>query len=1030
MPAGHEPVPPAPPASRRSASTGALSANQYVPPRGQPFRTQHAALPGPPPGPPPSSSRSASMSRASDEDLLPISIASDMGNNAVPIIAPPIRRPHHRGTQLGPVPPTPADWTEFPLSPLPPQMRKPSPHPLSVETGSGNEPHPEPVQLTPATSLPSAPPRESSVKPIRERRSESRAARGKSGDFSTTESGHNPFVLSPESADAKPANLVLTSPNSGMSRQPAVKKARASPIVSRFEGRGKDAVRPDQASTPPFSPATEPKNAFTRSPALPTKALPTPPPQSSSSQLFLSPSGSLGIRSPDERPISHILHTPHLEDLDSKSPPLIPQNVSQLDAALGSSSSDQFTQQAMDRHRAFLRRESQAVSDSERLALFANYMVTESRIRRDRYSAAFALMEASDIMDLTRNLWRSQQPSPSTNTDHGSSFPTPVRPGPSRADSIDSFASMSSPPSSAHTNFTPRTEPESPGSACSSNGGAPDKNMWTRHQPVLSPIPSMAMSTVPDPDEEESRGRAPSRWWESSAGSAGAGQRIERSKRESKYMGLRPEALATLQWQEEPSPSLHSNSTPRTVSQQTGEYPPEKVGWHEELDAGPAATPTYLRPSVPSTPDPHKLDVSRLVTLPPPYPRHYPAMHNNHPDLETLRSNLEHLRDLDDVSRPKEIFCTKVSQRRELQAQELNDRHAQMRHNIQEQLQLGQMSYADAAVAEENFSAEEARNAHRNVQEEFNHFQPEVMTPLHALLSERITKATAGLTQIRAGLSTSADNPSPNHTQEEGDEKPELLEKLNLLKWLFEARESLHKELFVLEGEKNERYREVIMMPFRSPGNEDKLQHAEAFFDSDRQERKLAFEKATLKRFEEFAKIVEENVMRGVEDQLNAFWDIAPPLLAVVQRVPHDLRDFEIQIPEMEYEDNPQYHDYPLQYLFSLLTHTEKSAYQFIESQINLMCLLHEAHTGVMAAGIRLLETQRCGDGEDWKDVTSEMGECRKAEEGRLTMELKDKVETVESQWREALGSGLGEVKQRVENFLVGTGGWDDGLLE
>jgi hypothetical protein len=94
------------------------------------------------------------------------------------------------------------------------------------------------------------------------------------------------------------------------------------------------------------------------------------------------------------------------------------------------------------------------------------------------------------------------------------------------------------------------------------------------------------------------------------------------------------------------------------------------------------------------------------------------------------------------------------------------------------------------------------------------------------------------------------------------------------------------------------------------------------------------------------------------------------------------------------------------------------------------MCLLHEAHTSVMVAGIRLLETQRCGEGENWQEVTNEMGECRSAEEQRLTSELKDKVETVESQWREALGSGLGEAKERVEHFLVQMDGWNPELLE
>jgi hypothetical protein len=993
------------------------------------------------------------MSRASEDHqgFLPV-VSADANNSSVPIIALPTRRAPHRGTQLGPVPPTPADWTEFPRSPGLPQSRTPhrridsiSPHPLTIRTGvDQTEPHRSEIgSITSSSSLHSSSRREGSVKPIRERRSESRAARDRHSEaHSAVEPSQTSYLQSPEALSAKPADLVLSSPNSTtIGRQGAVKKSRTSPIDTRPGSRrgssNKTPLRVEHTSTPPFSPESERKTSYLKSSAVPPIALPTPPPQAMHNHDYLSPSSSLGVRTPDERPISHILHTPNIGDLSAKSHPLIPQKAvpSPVISTPRSTEGDLFTQNAMDRHRMFLIRESQAASDSERLTLFADFMVTESRIRRDRYSSAFGSMEASDIMDLTRNLWRPQQPSPTSNQAPSASARSSVAsppPRPSRTDSMDSFASMSSPMSSSNTNFTPRTEPDSPASVASSSG-ARDAGPWARHQPVLSPIPSMAMSTVPDPDEHdehESRGRAPSRWWESSAGSLGHPHRIERSKRESKYMGLPREAMASLQWQEEPSPSLHSSSTPRTGSKQGGEYPPEKVGWHEDMGAGPASTPTYFRPSVPNTPDPHMLDVSRLVTLPPPYPRHYPANDNNHPDLETLRSTLESLRDLNDIVESKKAFQNKVSLNRERQAQDADERHTQMRHNIQEQLQIGQMSYASAAAAEEEFNQAEAQSAQQFVSQEFASFKPEVMTPLHALLSERITKATACITQLKAGLVTSADNPSPNQQQEEGDEQPELLEKLNILKWFFEAREGLHRELFELEGENSERYREVILMPFRSGGNEDRMRDAESFFSSDRLQRKVAFDKSTLKRFEQFAKIVEESVSRGVEDQLNAFWDIAPGLLAVVQKVPVDLRDCELHIPGAEYEENPDYERFPLLYLHSLLTHAEKSAYQFIESQTNLMCLLHEAHTSVMVANIRLLETQRCGEGETWQDVTKEMEDCKRAEEERLTMELKDKVETVESQWREALGSGLAEAKERVEHFLVQMDGWNPEFLE
>ncbi|KAK5239407.1 hypothetical protein LTR16_011969, partial [Cryomyces antarcticus] len=53
--------------------------------------------------------------------------------------------------------------------------------------------------------------------------------------------------------------------------------------------------------------------------------------------------------------------------------------------------------------------------------------------------------------------------------------------------------------------------------------------------------------------------------------------------------------------------------------------------------------------------------------------------------------------------------------------------------------------------------------------------------------------------QLCSGLLIDAQDPNPNQTQEEGDEQPELLEKLTLLKWLSETREQLHQELFDLQ---------------------------------------------------------------------------------------------------------------------------------------------------------------------------------------------------------------------------------------
>lgn len=539
----------------------------------------------------------------------------------------------------------------------------------------------------------------------------------------------------------------------------------------------------------------------------------------------------------------------------------------------------------------------------------------------------------------------------------------------------------------------------------------------------------MAMSTIPD--EEDSRGRSASRWWESDDGSQGAGgRRLERSKRESKYMGLVMETQEGFHWdgQQDSIPKYRASSSSRPAHR-TDEYPPEKVDFQDGKGKQPVSH-NHFSTATPPAIDPHKLDVSRLVTLPPPYPRHHPAVNNNHPDLASIRSSLRTLSDLGDVKTTKAAFEMKAEARKESESASLSDRRAQIQYNIQENLRNGQMNFQDAVNADAEFESREHQRAQDVVQNIFDTFQAEVANTLHAMFCERITKVTASIEHLKGRLSSEAQELNPNQTQEEGDEKPELLEMLTLLKWLFELREQLHKELFELENERNDLYRDIIILPYIQAKNDQKVKEATDFFRHDAQDRKVTFEKEILKRYEEFLEVIERNVTRGVETQLSAFWDIAPSLLAIVQKVPHRLDDFDILIPVQEYSENPTYHEFPLQYLYTLLAHTGRSAYQFIESQVNLLCLLHGVKTAVVTAGSRLLETQRLLEGENLASVDREMKAIRADEERRLTDDLKEKVGLVESQWNEALGQGLRECKAKVEEFLTVQGGWDDSLSE
>jgi hypothetical protein len=482
-------------------------------------------------------------------------------------------------------------------------------------------------------------------------------------------------------------------------------------------------------------------------------------------------------------------------------------------------------------------------------------------------------------------------------------------------------------------------------------------------------------------------------------------------------------------------------STQGTLSEQgsTIEYPQEKTGWHdEESVCTPQPSRFPLSPGqAASTPSPAPggrgfLDVSRLVTLPPPYPRHHPAVENNHPELSATRTAVRALSDLSEISKVKEKYKADSTKRREDFTKESTERHQALRANLHQEISSGNMGYADAAAIEADLKSHEDSKKKDLEKAEYEQFQNVVIMPLNDLLTGRISRAT----ELYASLSEhlfddgqmDADMP-----QEEGDDRPELLEKLTLLKWIFEARETLHRAIFDILSDRNGRYRDVIITPYRLAGNTEKLKSAEAFFAEDAANRELAYANEVLDRARDFRQVVDEAVHKGIALQLSAFWDIAPPLSRLLESIPTELDGFNIQIPASEYEENPAYRDHPMQYLLSLLLHTEKSTYQFIEAHTNLLCLLHEAKEAVANAKAKILATQiKEADGTP---ISPEQREersraMRQGEDRRLTEDLKEKVRVVQDQWNNALAQSIASVKERIAGWLLETGGWDDSLVE
>ncbi len=677
------------------------------------------------------------------------------------------------------------------------------------------------------------------------------------------------------------------------------------------------------------------------------------------------------------------LPTPPLSHKAPVSARSVPASITTTFPNMHVDSDDDFITESLQRHRSFLAREGAATSDGEKMQLFADYLVAESVLRQKRYSAAISDGDVS-LDGIRKRLF----------------------------DESDS---------AARTPFQPLRPLNTPGTSASSNfyEDAPPRgeNGWYKeYKPALSPIASMSNDGI------STRGRTSSRWWESQGGSqtdGAGGPKIRRSKRESKYMGLSTTRLSS---------AIEEGDTPtyfdHPFQADNDQYPnekgnPETFGMYDDDEPQLRGNSAYM--------DPDLLDVSRFITLPPPYPRHYPAVNNSHPNLANYRLTVRGLSDMNEIKARKSRHSISLEALRNEHKQKLTTVRQEFKTNVQAQIQDGTITYAEAAEAEEALRQEEFQAEKETLQAEFDTLQDVVIKPLHEMLNDRLVQLSSHIGELTEKLQVDAQHENPDRPQQEGDDTPELLEYLTQLKWLFETREQTHKELFDLLTERNEKYKAIVVLPYRQANNPDKVRGTEAFFAQDRVERQKTYCAEALARHRDFFNVVEDHVSLGVQLQSSAFWDIAPSLMEVLQTMPEEVSSLNrIAIPETEYLENPSYYRFPQQYLYTLLDHAEKSTYQFIESQINLHCLLHEVKSSLVLAQCREMEVKSNSLPSPKKATTSSTALYRSKEEAMLTAELKQKVSIIEQQWLEALGSQLQEARDRVKVFLEEQGGWEE----
>jgi hypothetical protein len=803
----------------------------------------------------------------------------------------------------------------------------------------------------PSTLARSAALRDSSAKGLRERRNLRRS-------LNESEAPAPLIVATNPWADALSATSTTKSPTTFSESTRPNESQMTSPVLERLPSnqllKGQVSSLFTELGMSPMSPVGRPGKQIP-SPAqqVNPKALPTPP---------LSQKASAST---------------HSVRLSSYLPP---------QAVTGVENMDEFATASDQRHHDFLARESAASTDAEKVQIFIDYLVSESAIRKHKYSEA--LVGGQDAINMARQRIFDEK------------------------DPIAQSALFASQTLAAANEDGALVSPI--------DAPSRTENGWYREEfkPALSPIASMSNDGV------SSRGRTSSRWWESQGGSTDGnpGQpKVRRSKRESKYMGLSTTLMGA---------SIEERDTPTLFDfpqeNHNDDYPdekanPETFGVYDEDGSVPRSDQQLN--------DPNLLDVSRLITLPPPYPRHYPAVNNSHPNLANFRLTVRSLSDLTDIKSRKARHAISVDALRSEHKQKIATGRQEFKSNVQVQIAQGTISYADAAEAEEALKQEEFQQEKETLQAEFDTLQDVVIKPLHDMLNDRLAQLSANIGDLTEKLHLDAQNENPDRPQQEGDDTPELLEYLTQLKWLFETREQTHKELFDVLTDRNEKYKEIVLLPYRQAKNEAKIRETESFFSEDRNDRHKLYCRDAMNRHRDFYNIVEEHVSLGVQRQSSAFWDIAPSLLEVLQNIPEQIADLtQIAIPESEYLENPSYYRFPQQYVFTLLDHAEKSTYQFIESQINLHCLLHEVKSSLLLAECREMESQPNGAPvrSPRSALTPRTANHRSREETILTAELKQKVSIIEQQWLEALGSQLQETRDRVRKYLEESGGWED----
>lgn len=668
-----------------------------------------------------------------------------------------------------------------------------------------------------------------------------------------------------------------------------------------------------------------------------------------------------------------------------------------------------FFHQSRRRYKEMLQAEGMAATEADKLRVFLDFVERECRFRNQLYADKASPTDVKRLTKISALLTAAQAAAQSENL-------TPVSPGRQgrdRGGDGDGDVDMCSPPRETRNDRPPEAQ-------------------WLGQNLTAASFPQSAMMAYEAriAEEESSRGRTSSRWWEMSRDGAGNGScsisesvAFRSDDNDSVYGTSYPRRSRRFS-KKAPRQSLREiaelANTPRNSAHGTGDaasylhsaaFPPDRKAQSQSRSQTRAQSqsrqlqsPSQSRARTPRRRPAVKtsLDIAPLLTLLPTWPREHPAVNNSHPRLDVFRDLVRTLNDLSQLSALQAQFREEAEQAQEAHGTQSQRRRISQAERIQGLYSRGDLHYDEMERLNLDFEREESRMRQEAAEAEFKAFDGDVVTPAHRDLHERITAATAAYADLVTLVK--ARSPGRAGADSDADAQPELLEYLTALKWIFDVRETLHQQVFELLAQRNDRYRSLVLAPLREARNSrdsldardpqgGRLETTTQFFAQDAAARRAEFDGAKVARCEQFMDFVEEQCSLGVEEARSRFWETAPLVMECLEKIPASLENVVPIVPPEEAVEHPEWVAQPMRYLERKVAETEGAMRGLgVEEGEGLLCLLH---------GVKTALSRARGEGAE--------------QERLLTEDLKEKVGMIEDEWTEGLGRILERVRTHVE---------------